>query len=108
MPNSSLWPVLLQLPPAWKRRAVHRIGPGKSRRDAARTFALSHEMGERRAETIWDAIALHATLSIGQFKGVDVVCTASGIGCDYGGFGYQELSDDDKTAILSAAFRDCR
>ena len=70
--------------------------------DAARTFALSHEMGERRAETIWDAIALHATSSIGQFKGVDVACTATGIGCDYGGFGYQDLSEDDKKAILTA------
>jgi hypothetical protein len=25
-----------------------------------------------------------------------------GIGCDYGGFGYQELSDGDKETILSA------
>jgi hypothetical protein len=55
--------------------------------NAARTVALSHEMGERRAETIWDAIALHTTSSIGRFKGVDVSCTASGIGCDYGGSG---------------------
>jgi hypothetical protein len=70
--------------------------------DAARAFALSHEMGERRADTVWDAIALHATSSIGQFKGVDVSCTASGIGCDYGGFGYQDLSEDDKRAILTA------
>ena len=26
--------------------------------DAGRAFALSHDMGERRAETIWDSIAL--------------------------------------------------
>ena len=70
--------------------------------NAARTFALSHEMGERRAETIWDAIALHTTPSIGQFKGVDVACTGSGIGCDYGGFGYQDLSEGDKKVILTA------
>jgi len=70
--------------------------------DAARAFARSHEMGERRAETIWDAIALHTTPSIAGFKGVDVACTGSGIGCDYGGFGYQELSEGDKKIILSA------
>jgi len=70
--------------------------------DAARVFALSHEMGEHRAETIWDAIALHTTPSIGRFKGIDVACTGSGIGCDYGGFGYQELSEGDKKIILSA------
>jgi HD superfamily phosphodiesterase len=27
--------------------------------DAGRDFALSHNMGERRAETVWDSIALH-------------------------------------------------
>ena len=70
--------------------------------DAARAFALSHEMGERRAETIWDAIVLHTTPSIAGFKGIDVACTGSGIGCDYGGFGYQELSEGDKKLILSA------
>jgi len=32
--------------------------------------------GERRAETIWDAIALHTSSSIGQFKGVDVSSAA--------------------------------
>jgi hypothetical protein len=59
-------------------------------------------MGERRAEAIWDAIAMHTSPSIAQFKSVDVACTGSGIGCDYGGFGYQELSEGDKKAILSA------
>lgn len=70
--------------------------------DAARTFALTQGMGERRAETIWDAIALHTTSSIGQFKGLDVACTGAGIGCDYGGAGYQQFSEDDKSIILSA------
>jgi len=70
--------------------------------DAGRDFALSHEMGERRADTIWDAIALHTTVSIGRYKGVEVACCQSGIGCDYGGFGYDGLSDDSKDAILSA------
>ena len=70
--------------------------------DAGRAFALSHDMGERRAETIWDSIALHTTASIGRHKGVDVVCCQHGIACDYGGAGYQELSDDNKKVILSA------
>jgi HD domain len=70
--------------------------------DAGRAFALSHDMGERRAETIWDSIALHTTASIGRHKGIDVVCCQHGIACDYGGAGYQELSDDNKKVILSA------
>ena len=59
-------------------------------------------MGERRAESVWDAIALHTTASIAQHKGADVACCQHGIACDYGGLGYQELGDDDKKVILSA------
>ncbi|HET7165542.1 MAG TPA: HD domain-containing protein [Pseudolabrys sp.] len=67
-----------------------------------RAFALTHDMGERRAEAVWDSIALHTTASIAQHKGTDVACCQNGIACDYGGVGYQNLSDDDKTVILSA------
>jgi hypothetical protein len=70
--------------------------------DAGRAFALSHNMGERRAETVWDSIALHITASIAHHKGTDVACCQHGIACDFGGFGFQELSDGDKKAILSA------
>ena len=70
--------------------------------DAGRAFALSHNMGERRAEAVWDSIALHTTASIAHHKGTDVACCQHGIACDFGGFGFQELSDGDKKAILSA------
>src|SRR5258708_4140489 len=71
--------------------------------DAGRAFALSHNMGERRAETIWDAIALHTTASIARHKGADVACCQNGIACDYGGLGYHELSDDSKKVGLSSS-----
>jgi hypothetical protein len=70
--------------------------------DLGRAFALSHNMGERRAETVWDSIALHTTSSIALHKGAEVACCHAGIGCDFGGFGYNELSDDNKKDILSA------
>jgi hypothetical protein len=70
--------------------------------DIGRAFALSHDMGERRAEAVWDSIALHTTASIAQHKGTDAACCQNGIACDYGGLGYRELSDDDKKVILSA------
>src|SRR5712691_1969602 len=69
--------------------------------DLGRAFALSHDMGERSAETVWDSIALHTIASIAQHKGPDVACCQIGIACDYGGLGYNELSDDNKKAILS-------
>src|SRR6266536_4820842 len=34
--------------------------------DLGRDFALSRNMGERRAETVWDSIALHTIASIAQ------------------------------------------
>jgi len=70
--------------------------------DLGRAFALSHNMGERRAETVWDSIALHTTSSIAQHKSTDVACCQNGISCDFSGLGYNELSDDDKKVILSA------
>ena len=70
--------------------------------DLGRAFALSHDMGERRAETVWDSIALHTIASIAQHKGTDVACCQSGISCDFGGVGYQQLRDGDKEVILSA------
>src|SRR2546429_2153898 len=70
--------------------------------DIGRAFALSHDMGERRAEVVWDSIALHTTPSIAQHKGAAVACCQNGIAGDYGGLGYQELSDDNKKVILSA------
>jgi len=69
--------------------------------DLGRAFALSRDMGERRAETVWDSIALHTIASIAQHKGPDVACCQIGIACDYGGLGYNELSDDNKKVILS-------
>src|SRR6059058_801271 len=60
--------------------------------ELGRAFALAHDMGERRAEAVWDSIALHTIASIAQHKGTDVACCQNGITCDYGGVGYQQLS----------------
>jgi hypothetical protein len=70
--------------------------------DLGRDFALAHDMGERRAETVWDSIALHTSGSIARHKSVDVACCSIGIGCDFAGFGYQQINEEDKTKILSA------
>jgi HD superfamily phosphodiesterase len=44
--------------------------------DIGRVFALSHDMGERRADIVWDSIALHTTASIAQHKGTDAASYA--------------------------------
>lgn len=68
----------------------------------ARDFALQHGLGERRAEVVWDAVALHTTPSIGHFKGVDTTCCQIGIACDYGGVDYEVLSEEEKRTVLAA------
>ena len=70
--------------------------------DLARKFAVQRGIDERRAEVVWDAIALHTTPSIGHFKGVNATCCQIGIGCDYGGIGYEVLSDKEKRTVLAA------
>jgi hypothetical protein len=65
-----------------------------SERTSAAPLLSRMKMGERRAETVWDSIALHTIASIAQHKGTDVACCQNGIACDYGGLGYDELSDD--------------
>ena len=70
--------------------------------DLGREFALRNGMDERQSGVVWDSIALHTTSSIAQFKSLDVSCCQSGIACDYGGLGYQELTDKEQQAILAA------
>lgn len=92
--RSWLWPVLLH-----DLGIAHDFAPDRRYEvvgaDLGRDFAVEHGMGERRSEIVWDSIALHSTPSIGHFKGVDVACCQFGIACDYGGFGYEELSEKE-------------
>jgi len=50
-----------------------------------------HNVGERRAETVWGSIGLHRTASIAQHKSTDVAWCQNGSACDYAGLGYNEL-----------------
>lgn len=85
---------------------LHDLGLARNAAtDLARDFAIQHDMGERRAEVIWDAVALHSTPSIAHFKGVDVTCCQIGIACDYGGLGYEVLSEEEKQTVLTASPR---
>jgi hypothetical protein len=59
--------------------------------NAARRFALEEGVEERRAQLIWDGVALNSTPSIGLYKETEVALCTSGIGLDWGGFGYDAL-----------------
>ena len=69
--------------------------------DFGREFARQNGVDERRSGVVWDSIALHTTPSIAQFKGADVATCQMGIACDYGGWGYQELTEKEQEVILT-------
>lgn len=59
--------------------------------NAARRFARGEGVDDRRAQLIWDGVALNSTPSIGLHKENEVCLCTAGIGLDWGGWGYESL-----------------
>src|SRR5215510_10089163 len=70
--------------------------------NAARSFARTEGVDDRRAQLIWDGVALNSTPSISLYKEAEVALATLGIGLDWGGFGYEVLTDDEMAAIIEA------
>jgi len=70
--------------------------------NAARTFARKEGMDDRRAQLIWDGVALNSTVSIALYKEPEIALATMGIGLDWGGFGYDALSETEIAAIVEA------
>lgn len=70
--------------------------------NAARTFARREGLDDRRAQLIWDGVALNSTPSIGLHKEVEVALCTTGIGLDWGGFGYGELPESQIEEIVGS------
>ena len=68
--------------------------------NAARAFASSQGMDDRRAQLIWDGVALNSTPSIAVYKEAEIALATMGIGLDWGGFGYEALTDDEVAKIV--------
>ena len=68
--------------------------------NAARDFARKRGVPEHRAQLIWDGVALNSTPSIGLHKEVEVALCTAGIGLDWGGWGYEALTEAQLTPIL--------
>jgi hypothetical protein len=69
---------------------------------AALSFVKERGLSNRRAQLIWDLVALNSTPSIGLHKEAEVALGTMGIGLDYGGFGFELIQSADITEILSA------
>jgi len=91
---------------------LHDIGlsaavPGPNRFEvnaaaAARSFVNERGMSPRRAQLVWDLVALNSTPSIALHKEAEVAVGTMGIGLDYGGFFFDLVPPADMTDILRA------
>jgi hypothetical protein len=70
--------------------------------DAARSFIRDRGLSDRRAQLIWDLVALNSTPSIALHKEPEVAVGTMGIGLDYGGFGIESIPAADIAAIVGA------
>jgi hypothetical protein len=70
--------------------------------DAVMTFIRGEGLSDRRAQLIWDLVALNSTPSLALHKEPEVAVGTMGIGLDYGGFGVEALPSGDVERIVSA------
>jgi len=70
--------------------------------DAARAFAREEGLDNRRAQLVWDTVALNSTPSIALHKETDVALCTAGIGLDYGGAQYDRIPPGEMKSILDA------
>ena len=66
---------------------------------AARRFAREQGLDDRRAQLIWDSVALNSTPSIGLHKEMEVALCTAGIGLEFG-FQYDRIPSNEMKSIL--------
>lgn len=72
--------------------------------NAARSFIEERGLSDRRAQLVWDLVALNSTASIALHKEPEVALGTMGIGLDYGGFGFEALIPPAEMAAILEAF----
>ena len=70
--------------------------------NAARDFLVSYGFTGDAVRIVWDAIALHTTPGIPQHKEPEVALVTAGVELDVLGFGYDDISAEDRDAVLAA------
>jgi hypothetical protein len=69
--------------------------------DIARAFVREQGFDDRRAQLVWDSVALNSTPSIGSFKEPEVALCTAGIGLDFAGWQYDRFPSEQMAGILS-------
>jgi len=70
--------------------------------NAARAFARKEGVDDRRGQLIWDGVALNSTPSIAFYKETEVALSTAGIGLDWGGWGYDKVTEAQMAAVVDA------
>src|SRR5215467_5841213 len=68
--------------------------------DLARTFARDVGFDKRRAQLIWDSVALNSTPSIGLYKEAEVALCTAGIALDVVGLQYDLIPSGEMKTIV--------
>jgi hypothetical protein len=68
--------------------------------DLARTFATDTGFDKRRAQLIWDSVALNSTPSIGLYKEAEVALCTAGVCLDVIGLQHQLIPPDEMKRIV--------
>ena len=70
--------------------------------DIARALAREQGFDDRRAQLVWDSVALNSTPSIASFKETEVALCTAGIGLDWAGWQYDGFPAEEMARILEA------
>ncbi|MFD5080459.1 HD domain-containing protein [Streptomyces sp. NPDC058371] len=69
--------------------------------DEARRFLQGHQVPEDSVRRVWTAIALHTTPGIPEFMEPEVALVTAGVEYDVLGIGYDDISAEDRSAIVA-------
>ncbi|MBP3967332.1 HD domain-containing protein [Paenibacillus lignilyticus] len=70
--------------------------------NAARDFLTSHGVPQESIRLVWDAIALHTTIGVAQYKEPEVALIYSGVGYDVMGENFESLSAEVREQVIDA------
>lgn len=68
--------------------------------DAARNFLIGHGVSPQLLQLVWDAIALHTSPGIAEYKEPEVALLNFGVALDVVGKGYHQLSNENRDEIV--------
>ncbi len=74
--------------------------------NAARDFLRSRGIPESDVERVWIAIALHTTPGVPEHMHPEIALLQAGTAMDVVGRGYDDYSDEERTAVIAACPRD--